>query len=406
MRPPSDAGPVEVTFAPRWWSLTCAALVAALAFFLPQSVPVQWKPLEPPGNDILYLQLTCKADRTGEVQIFYDLDRGINELDSIRVPLSASERWFTYTFPLPDAPIVGLRFDPLDRGGTVTIQQMRIINRAEIEIRRFNPAAFIPLHQISEIRSGIDGWSITSTADGNDPFLRVDLVSPIVPAGMNARNFQRCALSSGYLATMLWLLFLGITFSLDAYANRIGIVRSLAGLAFIAALFSLVGNRGLIRNSIHSAQFIPPTISRSLALEIDLEESSHAAIAQLFWDSGGGFREEDSQRVRYRDTAGLQTLQFRLPAGTIKGLRFDPLDGPSTVVIRRLRIVDTGGNTKAIFPLSSIRPGQQVARVDALDGAATVITDPDARDPFIVFSPVVTATINEVVAKLRTAPSL
>ncbi len=63
--------------------IAVAALVAAAGFCLPQEVPLVWYPLNEPGNDILYLEFTCAADKDGDVQVFYNTTQGINQLESI-----------------------------------------------------------------------------------------------------------------------------------------------------------------------------------------------------------------------------------------------------------------------------------------------------------------------------------
>lgn len=67
-------------------------------------MPLEWYPLNEPGTDINYLEISCASDKTGEVQIFYNLTRGINSLDSIRIPISSTTQTYTYTFPCPMRP--------------------------------------------------------------------------------------------------------------------------------------------------------------------------------------------------------------------------------------------------------------------------------------------------------------
>jgi hypothetical protein len=76
---------------------------------------------------------------------------------------------------------------------------------------------------------------------------------------MNERNLKRCFLSSGYLALMLWILLLAVYFALRLHRDGRAIARACVFLAFIALLYSIVGNRGLIKNSIRYAQYALPT---------------------------------------------------------------------------------------------------------------------------------------------------
>ena len=59
---------------------------------------------------------------------------------------------YTYTFPLPDAPLRHLRLDPFVSGaGEFTITNFRIINRRGEEIHRFTGEDFQLTHQIDVI---------------------------------------------------------------------------------------------------------------------------------------------------------------------------------------------------------------------------------------------------------------
>lgn len=123
-------------FWPTWSRGLLAVLAAAGAFCLPQKVkvPLEFYPLNHPGDDILYLEITCASDKAGFVTIWYDTTEGLNEFDSFRWAISPTHQAFTYTFPLPDAPIVALRLDPPAYGGTLTVTQLRIVDRKGREI--------------------------------------------------------------------------------------------------------------------------------------------------------------------------------------------------------------------------------------------------------------------------------
>jgi hypothetical protein len=157
---------------------------------------------------------------------------------------------------LPDAPIVALRLDPPAHGGTLTITQMQIVDRRGHEIRRFTRNMFIPLYQIAAIALVSNGWNITSTLDGIEPKTDIAVVTPILSAGMNSRNLQRCILSTGYLALMLWILLLALLLTFHRPPNTKSVLTRICFMAVLALLFSLAGNRRLIRDAIHYALFV------------------------------------------------------------------------------------------------------------------------------------------------------
>lgn len=378
-----------------------AGLVALLAFLCPQTVPLVWFSLNNPGEDILYLEITCGSDRPGSVQIFYDTTQGISTFESFSWPVGASENTYTYTFPLPDAPITQLRFDPIGDGGELTLRQMRIFDRRGTQIQRFTRDQFILQHQIAAIASVPDGWKIVSTPGADDPYARIDLYSPILAKGLNHRNFLRCLYSWSYLGLMLWIVLLAVLFTFYRPRGWRDLLSHVSFMAAIALMFSAVGNRGLIKNSYHYSRFVPPAIKPGLQLEIDLR-IDHPAYAQLFWDTGKGFNETESLHRDYEVHTYLQTLRFPLPATPLKDLRFDPLDGEAQIDIREIRVVDAGNRTRAIVPLESLRFHQDILshtlRRDTME-TLEVKTQPGRKDPIILFSPETVSRINEVIAE-------
>jgi len=73
---------------------------------------------------------------------------------------------------------------------------------------------------------------------------------------MNGRNLRRCLLSWGYLALMLWIILFAAYLALRGRReNGREAAKACVFLAFVALLFSAVGNRGLIKNSIRIAHY-------------------------------------------------------------------------------------------------------------------------------------------------------
>lgn len=230
-------------------------VIATASFFIPQTIPLEYYPLNNPSSGLQYLEITCAANVNGETQIYLNFGRGFNELDKIQLPIGPSEMAFTYTFPLLDAPLIGLRLDPFMKGaGEFTITNFRIINRREEERCRFDKDSFFALNQIDSIIPLEKGWKLVMKAEATDPNAQVKLPHSLVPEGMNERNLKRCLLSTGYLTMMLWIILLAVYFALRLFPDWRTAMRSCAFLLFMAAAFSIVGNRGLIKNSRYYAQ--------------------------------------------------------------------------------------------------------------------------------------------------------
>lgn len=385
-------------FQPTWGRLSLALLLAAAGFLLSQEVALEWYPLNDPAPDITYLEISCAAGVAGNMEIRYDLaSDGHRTIDTIRWPVTPTSKAYTYTFPLPDAPIVEMRVAP-PPGGRTTISQMRIINRRNDEIRRFTCDLFRAERDILALSPTPAGWEIATAAGASAPSLRIELYSPIIPKGMDHRNLLRCLLSTGYLTLMLWILLLAVLFVFYRPVGWRDLAAHLAFMAAIAFLFALVGNRGLIRNFVHYARFQTPSIPPGPKLEFDLV-SSGPSPAQVFWDRGRGINGEDSFRVEHESHHGQQTLRFPLPSGPFKALRFDPRDNPGTVLIRGIRLVDAGQRTLAVLPLDSLHPLRDIARIEAGPNGLLVETTPTGGDPITEFNAPAMELINRTLSQ-------
>jgi len=372
-------------FRPTWRRVFMAVAVAAAAFLMPQEAPLVFYPLNNPSPGTLLIQITCASTVTGNARFYLDTGQGYNERETIAWPIAPSARPYTYTFPLSDSPLYGLRIDPFDAGpGEFTITNLRIIERHGKEIRRFSKDDFAFLHNIEAIVPLSGGWKFV-VADAGDPYASMAFPSPLLPKGMNTRNLQRCLLSWGYLALMLWILLLAVYFSLIRARPLRETFMCAAFMAGIALLFAGVGNRGLFKESVRSARFHPPPVKAGLSLEFDLTVD-HPSPAQLFWDTGAGFNEKQSTFRNYEPNGQLQRLLFPLPAEPIRALRFDPLTAEGRLVVHRIRVVDQDGRTRLIVPFTALHAARQIAAIEKGTDNLMIRTVPGANDPILEFS--------------------
>jgi len=247
---------MEDPFQPTWLRALFAVAVAGIGFLLPQEVPLEYYPLNAPSSGLRYLEITCAADANGMVEIFMDTGRGFNAIETIQWPISPGKTPFTYTFPLADAPLVGLRLAPFENGaGELGITNFRIINRREQELRHFSKDDFQLSHQIAAVTPTVGGWKLVTAPDATHPYSDIRLGSPLIAEGMGRRNLQRCLLSWSYLSVMIWVLLMAVYSGLRSFTGIRGMLRGCAFLLLLAVLFSAVGNRGLIRNSVRYSEY-------------------------------------------------------------------------------------------------------------------------------------------------------
>ncbi len=393
---PRDDNAVDL-FAPSWKRLFFAATLAFVAFLLPQEIALEWYPLNEPGNDIHYLEVTMRASNTGTVRFVYDCGFGFVPPYDITVPIAPSDMAFTYTFPLPDGPLRKLFIDPPDAPGELEFTRLRIINRREEEMRNFFPDEF-------KVSPGLDlqrtehGWKLVADANTSfDAGADIDF-SPIRPVGMNGRNFLRCLLSWSYLSFMLWLIVLAIYFVFLSHRRGKDILKAVAFLLIVCCFFSFVGNRGLIKNAWHISKKKPVSIPAGHELVLEIAAQEPGRVNLLKTPGASPIPATTTSQMLAGDFR-LQTLRFPLTSGSaLKELQLEL--PPGRVKLMPLRLLDGGKYTRVEIPVSSLAP------------AADTITRTTAGVPFVQLAPESTprtfsfsvSVMEKISAELRSPP--
>jgi hypothetical protein len=166
-----------------------------------------------------------------------------------------------------------------------------------------------------------------------------------------------------------------------------------------------VGNRGLIKDSIRYARFPIEPVKPGLRLEIALA-ADPPLTAQLFWDTGRGFDEQESLRLNYVPHTMYQTLRFDLPdlnrvKETLHALRFDPFDAAGTIRIFGIRVVDQDRRTKLRLPPDCLRAQRDISSIEIQAQQVLVRTTSTGRDPILEFKPDAVKAIAEVMQAAR-----
>lgn len=128
-------------------------------------------------RDFYLFEVDVATDTSGHIQLFYDLGRGYNQVDSSVQPLPANARALRYGFVIPRGTVIGLRLDPLDTKGKLSIGRPAIVDFRRKEITHFDIQDFTPLTQVE--LSPIDKNSIAVTSTGTDPALLLRLPAPL-----------------------------------------------------------------------------------------------------------------------------------------------------------------------------------------------------------------------------------
>lgn len=113
-------------------------------------------------------------------------------------------------------------------------------------------------------------------------------------------------------------------------------------------------------------------------------KSSAEDRAQIFYDLGQGFTEASSEKATVHASEQFREYRFLFPGGKrVFNLRFDPLQSPGQVEIRRMTVTDGLGNVFFDYDIEQLLPFHQISRSDRTDGRLIVVMDAAADDPQI-----------------------
>jgi hypothetical protein len=115
-------------------------------------------------------------------------------------------------------------------------------------------------------------------------------------------------------------------------------------------------------------------------LSVDMA-STVSSRAQVYYDTGAGFSEDQSATVTVQASDNPQILRLRLPNATIKALRFDPLTAPGTVFIRQVSVLRADGSTADSFPPSRIQGASGFDQQEILPSGVRYRVRSDSNDP-------------------------
>ena len=129
--------------------------------------------------EYLFLQVAMSSSVDSTAQVFYDLGQGLNENDSVRIQIPGTEIIRDYRFKLPNKLIYGLRFDPLNTGGRVKIDDILVTDVVGKVLQRLDWRQLKPGNQIQSLIILAKEAEITVPENANDPQLALPLKEPL-----------------------------------------------------------------------------------------------------------------------------------------------------------------------------------------------------------------------------------
>lgn len=115
-------------------------------------------------------------------------------------------------------------------------------------------------------------------------------------------------------------------------------------------------------------------------LQLRMSSTASGEI-RLYFDDGKGLREALAEHAPVKAGTDVVDYRIRVPAGTFRGIRIDPINAPATLMLDSLRLTDAaGGLIRAIAP-AELKPAYEIDRFSVDGDTAHVVTTPGGIDP-------------------------
>jgi hypothetical protein len=118
------------------------------------------------GPNKVYFSSKINTSVTGFAQVFYDSGSGYNEVHSKSIPLKSNQS-VDYIFEIPGEGVKSIRFDPINKGGSFAVGDLRLETSDGKVIKTFQASDFITLDQYKSGGSLNPGYIFNSGADPN-----------------------------------------------------------------------------------------------------------------------------------------------------------------------------------------------------------------------------------------------
>ncbi|MDP3073388.1 MAG: hypothetical protein Q8N18_24060 [Opitutaceae bacterium] len=156
---------------------TLPALLAAALLSVVAALP--FLPVAQPHPEYFRLEARVTSTSPGVLQVFYDDGAGIREERSARTEFPATATPRLIQVAAPPGPCLGLRLDPIDRGGTMTLRDLRIVSATGRLVATLPLEQFTTIQQVGTLRVHDGALELTVAPAHNDPQLSLTLSPPL-----------------------------------------------------------------------------------------------------------------------------------------------------------------------------------------------------------------------------------
>jgi hypothetical protein len=215
--------------------------------------------------DHYYFEAVLQSSTEGTAQLFFDKGRGIQESDSIRIPVSKDDAPQLLRFRLAPGTWRGLGLvphdyqrlwlSPIDREASLTVRTVRIVDPAGNVVKSFNTSDISAIQQIDTIKADGDKTVIKTIPGANHPIIAIRLDGPLrLPPTiwMTIRLTQEAVI--WHVASLMLVCFLlvmtlytvldrrpVVMLMLNLFERKSAKICALCAIPLFIALFSIFG---------------------------------------------------------------------------------------------------------------------------------------------------------------------
>ena len=129
---------------------------------------------------------------------------------------------------------------------------------------------------------------------------------------------------------------------------------------------------------LQAKSFITLNLKLSAATEIN------RPVLQVFFDTGEGYREDESQRFPVSPHENPHTILVTSRSRVLHGVRLDYLNGPGSVLLQDMRLISTSGDEILSISIPEDTVINQTSISYPSPGIVSLTSSPAANDPYII----------------------
>lgn len=156
---------------------TLPALLAAALLSVVVALP--FLPIAQQRPNLFQIEVTVTSTVPSRFQIFYDEGPGVREELSASGQVDGTATPATLRLRVPPGRYTSFRFDPLDRGGTITLRNARIVTARGRVVAALPLTEFKAAHQVQSLRVADGALEVVVNPAHNDPQLQFAFTPPL-----------------------------------------------------------------------------------------------------------------------------------------------------------------------------------------------------------------------------------